>query len=65
MTTMKDSDLMPFGAHKDKKMGDVPASYLLWLADQPDVKRRWPGLFAYVDNNRAHLEKEARDNKKC
>lgn len=28
---MKDTDLMPWGIHKGKKMANVPASYLLWL----------------------------------
>lgn len=55
---MKDSDIMPFGKHKGEKLGDVPASYLLWLGDQPDIKKRHPELWAYIDSGRAHLEKE-------
>lgn len=61
---MKDSDVMPFGKHKDEKLGDVPASYLLWAADQSWVKEKYPGLFTYVDSNRKHLEKEAAENKR-
>ena len=60
---MKDSDLMPFGKYKDEKIGDVPASYLLWLGDQPDIKKRYPELFAYIDSGRKHLEREAKRNK--
>lgn len=30
---LKDTDQMPFGIHKGKKMEDVPASYLMWLYD--------------------------------
>ena len=26
-----DSSIMPFGAHKGKRLIDVPAQYLLWL----------------------------------
>lgn len=57
---MKDSDLMPFGKHKGEKLGDVPASYLLWLGDQPDVKQRHPELYAYIESGRVHLEKESK-----
>jgi Putative quorum-sensing-regulated virulence factor len=60
---MKDSDEMPFGKHKGEKLGDVPASYLLWLADQPDVKRKYPELYAYIDEGRVHLEKETRERR--
>jgi uncharacterized protein (DUF3820 family) len=28
---MDDNSLMPFGAHKGKKLANVPAQYLLWL----------------------------------
>lgn len=31
---MNDQSPMPFGKYKDRKMEDVPASYLLWLRDQ-------------------------------
>lgn len=30
---MKDTDLMPWGIHKDKPMANVPDSYLFWLYD--------------------------------
>ena len=28
---LTDESLMPFGIHKDTKMANVPASYLMWL----------------------------------
>lgn len=28
---LKDSDLLWFGKHKNQRLEDVPASYLLWL----------------------------------
>jgi hypothetical protein len=31
---LTDDSPMPFGKHKDKKMMDVPADYLLWLLEQ-------------------------------
>lgn len=35
--TLKDGHFMPFGEHKDLKMRDVPASYLLKMYDKlPD-----------------------------
>lgn len=57
---MNDSDLMPFGKHDGEKLGDVPASYLLWLGDQPWVERSWPDLFGYILGNFERLEKEAK-----
>lgn len=32
--TLNDKSPMPFGAHKGKKMADVPAHYLLWIYEQ-------------------------------
>jgi len=58
-----DGTLMPFGAHKGAKLGDVPARYLLWLSDEIrkegvplDAARRL--LLAYVSENRKALELE-------
>lgn len=31
---MDDNSIMPFGAHKGKKMANVPASYLVWAYTQ-------------------------------
>jgi uncharacterized protein (DUF3820 family) len=35
---MKDTDLIPFGKHKGKMIGSLPAQYLLWLYDELKVK---------------------------
>lgn len=56
---MKDKDEMPFGKHKGERLGDVPASYLLWLGNQ-DL-RRYPELKKYIDDNRKALEIETRE----
>lgn len=58
MEKYNDKTPMPFGKHVDEPLGDVPASYLLWCADQPDMKRKYPALIAYVESGRAWLEKE-------
>lgn len=48
MIGMKDTDLMQFGAHKGKMLKDVPPDYLAWVASQPDMAGKHPGLVAYV-----------------
>lgn len=37
---LTDNDIMPFGAHKGKKLIDVPDNYLLWLNDQIEDKSK-------------------------
>ena len=59
---MKDDDLMPFGKHKGEKLGDIPASYLLWCADNFGPGK-YPDLVAYVEKNRMALEKEILENR--
>lgn len=58
---MTDSDLMPFGKHKGKKLGDVPADYLLWLYEQDWFLKSWGSLAGYVAQNYKALEMEVRD----
>jgi uncharacterized protein (DUF3820 family) len=45
---MDDNSIMPYGAHKGKKMANVPDDYLLWCYDQPwcrgEVKK-------YIEDN--------------
>lgn len=55
---MKDSDLMTWGKYKGEKLGNVPASYLLWFFEQPWAKEH-KELFAYVESGFKHLVKEA------
>jgi uncharacterized protein (DUF3820 family) len=45
---------MPFGAHRGKRLIDVPASYLLWLVRQPWLDK-WPALRAYITNNEQRM----------
>lgn len=55
---MNDNSIMPFGKHKGKPLLEVPASYLLWWADQsPEHNAE---LLKYINDNRRHLEDEAR-----
>lgn len=51
-----DETLMPFGKYAGKKLEKVPASYLLWLADQKDFKEKNPQLSAYIEANRELME---------
>lgn len=62
----EDTDIMPFGAHIDKRLEDVPAQYLLFLWDSwlhtctNQKHRRYP-LYAYVYNNYSALQMDAPD----
>lgn len=61
---MNDRTPMPFGKHKGQALEECPASYLLWLADELSKEpkdRVRAELRAYVDANRAALEKEAEE----
>ena len=57
---LKDKDPMPFGDHKGKPMGKVPAEYLDGIADKPWLSK-WPAVKAYIDHNRAVIDKELED----
>jgi len=48
---LNDSDLMPFGMHKGKKLANVPDEYLLWLFDEMDPKQRRQPLGRYISEN--------------
>jgi len=43
---------MPFGRHKGKKMRHVPIPYLLWLIEQPFVRKSYPSLYRYLLNHK-------------
>ena len=61
---LTDASLMPFGKHKNKKLGDVPADYLLWAGDNFEPTNDWRKAFlVYVAENRAALEKEVEETK--
>jgi len=57
---LADKDKMPFGKHEGKPMKDVPAEYLDWLSEQ-DWLSKWPRVQAYIDHNRAVIDKELED----
>ena len=52
---LKDDSDMPYGLHKGKKMIDVPAKYLFWLADNDKCNK---SVRAYITDNRDALQKE-------
>lgn len=54
---LTDDDPMPFGKHRGKKMSAVDAEYLLWIFDQPWLKK-WPAVEQYIDENFDVLLKE-------
>lgn len=58
-----DETLMSFGKYRGTKLSDVPADYLLWLADQDRFSERNPELSAYIEKNRALLDEEQEDEK--
>lgn len=58
---MTDSNIeLPFGKYKGKRLGDVPASYLLWLGDQ-DWVSKFPLIEQYIKSEWQYLEKEAKE----
>lgn len=54
---LKDTDKMPFGIHKDKRMIDVPAKYLLWLYENDKCNK---DVRDYVIYNLDVLKKQAK-----
>jgi uncharacterized protein (DUF3820 family) len=66
MVSLTETDAMPVnGKHTGKPMGDVPASYLLWIADQPWCAKKYPDVLEYVNKIRDALEMEAEDDNKA
>jgi uncharacterized protein (DUF3820 family) len=61
---MTDTDLMPFGKHKGKRMIDVPASYLLWLLDALKNDTRNVEVKQYLQENKEALKLEVKKNSK-
>ena len=45
-----DNFLISFGKHKGKRIGDVPASYLIWFYEQ-DWAEKWPDVYSYCKEN--------------
>ena len=60
MTTLADTDPMPFGKHKGEPMQDVPASYLHWLWKEIQHDKT-SNVGDYIRRNLAALKKEHPD----
>ena len=60
--SLTDDSIMPFGLHKDKKMANVPATYLLYIFEKGWIKD--PGVKQYVVDNLDGLRQEAKQTKK-
>lgn len=56
MASLTDKSKMPYGKHKGRLMGDVPAKDLLWLYDN---NKAFQGVREYVDENKQGLMLEA------
>lgn len=68
MAALTDNSLMPFGKYSGEKMGDVPASYLLWFKDEAKGKTIFQGsdnekVLLYIEENLDVLEAEMDDEK--
>ena len=55
-----DTDEFPFGKWKGYTYEEVPAHYLNWLSEQ-DWISSWPEVRAYIEHNRAVIDKELED----
>lgn len=58
MSTVIEIPILQFGKHKGKPLDEVPAGYLLWLADS-DATKATLALCRYVRDHRGELEKTA------
>lgn len=67
MIKYDDNSIIPFGKHKNVKLANVPADYLMWLEDEiaqkPFYRRsiQEKGILSYIRDNRAVLEKEIKE----
>ncbi len=55
---MNDQSIMPFGAHKGKKLANVPASYFIYLWEQATWFSKTSDLGKYIEDNLDDLKKE-------
>lgn len=61
MVTFTDNSIMAFGLHKGKALANVPASYLLYLRNQPTWDRTSP-LGRYIEDNLKVLETQKKND---
>lgn len=57
---IKDTYIMPFGKHKGKMIGNIPAEYLLWLREELLIKCSpfAQPILEYLNDNLEALEYE-------
>ncbi len=58
---LTDYDRMPFGKHKNEKMANVPAGYLMWLYNENKCNQE---VRDYIEDNLDVLKEEIKRNKK-
>jgi len=58
---LTDNSPMPWGAHKGTKMANLSPDYLLWLIENDKCSGQ---VKAYIEENKAFLELERKQNKK-
>ena len=56
-----ESSKFPFGKYFGVFLGEVPASYLLWLLEQDWFVVKFEGWAEYLELRRGVLESEVRD----
>ncbi len=56
MANLTEESIITFGAHKGKKLIDVPASYLIWLYENDKCSNE---LKEYISDNMDALKIEA------
>lgn len=57
-----DESIMPFGKHRGKPLGEVPADYLVWLLEQDwATSDKWEGIYRYALNNEKALMQEVEE----
>jgi len=59
MEKLTDLSPMPFGTHKNEKMANVPARYLLFIYEQ-DWIDKWPRVKGYIEENYRILQMQAK-----
>lgn len=58
MPEYTDNSPMPFGKYKGDNLGNVPASYLLYLYSQGINEILYPELKKYIEENMQALKQE-------
>ena len=51
---------MPFGQYRGLHLFEVPSSYMLWLAKQPNICSQYPEIGDYIYTNMRLLKLESK-----